>query len=473
VVANHIAAGWIVVCVEYVEDYLHTIIEANTALDVIHMANLHTLQVEQTTSTVVTLCVCLCLALLGSVFMACIARAITQPLKHISVAMKALAKLDFTHAGKLEDDLEQGPFPYNDIDNMSLASSANTDGCYAPSPDVVVPVKRWSMEKGLRYATQVFGRADVMKIREIGTMHDAFEHMYNGLRSFSRYMDPHVVQLLVESKQAAQLGVARADVTIFFSDIANFTSMAEEMTPTDFMKMLARYLDEMSKIIMKHNGVVGEFIGDAIMAWWNVPIELGHRHSLYALYAAAEQQQRICELRQEWLAEGKPEVHARMGLVRGNVLAGNIGSTQRMKYGLVGDSVNLASRLEGLCKKYGTSILIDDSVWNAPFVADEFLCRPIDLVVVKGRRAATQLFEPLACTPHRDEDACHKIVEDFTHIHGMYRTREFERALQAIDSHLCDWPGDQPALLMKERCEALLQNPPDDNWTPAVVLNSK
>merc|ERR1719277_2543269 len=128
----------------------------------------------------------------------------------------------------------------------------------------------------------------------------------------------------------------------------------------------------MSSIIMSKNGIVGEFIGDAIMAWWNVPLELGDQHTVMAMDAALQQQRRLSELRQRWCAAELPEVRARMGLVRGQVLAGNIGSSQRMKYGLVGDRVNLCSRLEGLCKTYGVDILIDGEAAAAPGVSDEF-----------------------------------------------------------------------------------------------------
>merc|ERR1719277_2476628 len=140
----------------------------------------------------------------------------------------------------------------------------------------------------------------------------------------------------------------------------------------------------MSSIIMSKNGIVGEFIGDAIMAWWNVPLELGDQHTVMAMDAALQQQRRLSELRQRWCAAGLPEVRARMGLVRGQVLVGNIGSSQRMKYGLVGDTVNLASRLEGLCKRYGVGIMVDDCAARAPQVADRFFLRPVDLVAVKG-----------------------------------------------------------------------------------------
>merc|ERR1719419_2093080 len=155
----------------------------------------------------------------------------------------------------------------------------------------------------------------------------------------------------------------------------------------------------MSTIIMDYEGVVGEFIGDGIMAWWNSPRNIGEFHTVRALTAALEQQRRLAELRQQWCMQGMPDVRVRMGLTRGTVHAGNVGSRRRMKFGLVGDSVNFAARLEALCKRYGVGVLVDGSVYDAPEVATCFLCRPLDLVIVKGRSSATELFEVVAMRP--------------------------------------------------------------------------
>jgi class 3 adenylate cyclase len=303
-------------------------------------------------------------------------------------------------------------------------------------------------------------------IREVIEMRDSFGQLANGLRSFAKYMDPYVVQLLVQSRRQATLGVARADVTIFFSDIANFTTIAEALEPTVFMEFFSVYLEEMSRIIMDCSGLVGEFIGDSIMAWWNVPVELGEFHTRVALTAALLQQVKLAELRDEWIANGLPEVQSRMGLVRGDVLAGNIGSAQRMKYGLVGDSVNLASRLEGLCGRYGVNILIEQTSKLAPGVEEEFYLRPVDLVIVKGRSHPTELYEVVACksdgpmAPTIGHDLCAKYCNDFAHIQNLYRARNFQDALVAIGDYESSFPDDKAAKNMRERCLALMEDPP-------------
>merc|ERR1712192_84968 len=171
------------------------------------------------------------------------------------------------------------------------------------------------------------------------------------------------------------------------------------------------------------------------------------------------------------------EVKARMGLVRGQVLAGNVGSSQRMKYGLVGDSVNLASRLEGLCKKYKTQALIDGAARDAPGVVEEFLLRPVDLVTVKGRNGHTELYELVAMRAQVQgtslEGMYTKFCEDFAEIHALYRRREFKKALEHLEEYRLLWPSDEPARLFHQRCVAMLAEPPGESWSPVAHLGEK
>ncbi|CAE7710511.1 cya1 [Symbiodinium sp. CCMP2456] len=309
-------------------------------------------------------------------------------------------------------------------------------------------------------------------------MRESFVYMVAGLKSFARYMDPEIMRIVVQSKRQAQLGMGKAPVTIFFSDIANFTTIAESLDPETFMSMLSDYLDEMSKIIMSKRGVVGEFIGDAIMAWWNAPIDLGPKHTELALSAALDQQDRVSELREKWTNEGLPEVRVRMGLVRGTVLAGNIGSSQRMKYGLVGDSVNLASRLEGLCKFYGVGIIIEEEAASAPGVREKFHLRVLDLVTVKGRHQATELFQLVGVRTSLPDsfespEEVQFFTDGFTQVHALYRARQFEAARSLLSAYLQQFPQDVPSKMLLQRVETLSQDPPPADWTPVHVLTEK
>lgn len=234
----------------------------------------------------------------------------------------------------------------------------------------------------------------------------------------------------------------------------------------------------MSAVIMKRQGIVGEFIGDAIMAWWNAPMDIGKYHTVFALDAAVSQQRRLAEFRAEWREQGLPDVYARMGISRGTVYAGNIGSSLRMKYGLVGDKVNLTSRLEGLCKKYCVNIIIDRAARDAPGVEEGFFCRPLDLVVVKGRTSCTEIFELVGRKPQLafqafNYEECQAFVDSFTSIQSKYRQRDFQGALRCLDIFQARWPGDRPAEILRERCEALLAKPPSEDWTPVESLSHK
>jgi len=312
-------------------------------------------------------------------------------------------------------------------------------------------------------------------IHEVAKIGRSFENMKNGLRSFARYMDPYLVQVLVQSGQQARLGVAKAKVTVFFSDIANFTAMAEALEPAVLARLLGDYLEEMSCIIMRHDGIVGEFIGDEIMAWWNAPWDLGDRHAAMAIAAAVEQQQRLEELRQSWDEQGLPKVNARMGLVCGPVLAGNIGSKSRMKYGLVGDNVNLASRLEQLGKRYGVGILVDGKTCDEQGVRDDFFLRSLDVVRVKGRSEATELCEVVArkkpSLARFDEHR--NFCERYAAIREMYVRGSFQHALDALAEFLSTWPDDRPAFLLKQRCQELLEFPPGPAWCAVEQLHEK
>jgi len=431
---------WIIVSVQPIESFMSSIMEKEALMRTARAEEEVDLDRAATKQRWIVMAICIVFTAFGAWAMALIARGVARPLKRISSEMQSVARLQFLEAENGSDDSD--------------------------SQD---------MEHG-KTAERATGTAMSM-IREVAQIRDSFTYMSNGLRSFARYMDPHVVQILVQSKHQAQLGVAKANVTVFFSDIADFTAMAEKLSPEVFMQMLGRYLDSMSHVIMDHQGVVGEFIGDAIMAWWNAPMELGDGHTAIALQAAMAQQQRLAELREEWLAQGLPEVKVRMGLVRGTVLAGNIGSAQRMKYGLVGDSVNLASRLEGLCKTYGVDILIEEAAHKAPGVEEEFFCRPLDLVTVKGRQGATELFELVASKSQvagtERADECRRFVEDFAEVQALYRAGAFVGALEAVRAYEELWPTDQPAKMMRARCEELVAHPPGDDWSPIAKLTAK
>jgi len=381
----------------------------------------------------VTVILCALFLIVGVIGLSFISWLMSRRLKKIAIEMNKVANFEF--------DEEDG-LPWRSISDISIQNQRRR--CYQAS-----------------------------MIDEVAKIDGSFENMKKGLQSFSKYMDPHIVQILVQSGKTARLAVAQANVTVFFSDIANFTSMAETLPPDDLAGMLGEYLEEMSDLIMQHSGIVGEFIGDEIMAWWNAPWDLGSRHTLMAMTSALEQQRLLATLRHKWSAMGLGEVHARMGLVCGHVLAGNIGSRSRMKYGLMGDNVNLASRLEQLCKRYGVGILVDGKTCEEEGVRDTFFLRPVDLVTVKGRSEPTELYELVAFKTEHQADPNREFCDNFTAIQELYRRRRFQQALGALDVYLQAWPGDVPSTILKKRCQEFLDFDPGPQWTPVEHLSEK
>ncbi|CAJ1402898.1 unnamed protein product [Effrenium voratum] len=435
-----------------------------------------------------TLLTCAVFALVGALLMTCVGLVVTRPLKKISTEMLTMAKLEFLPSQLSKKPSERGSRKSTRLQSLSRGLMGRITRTFTGQTgeplehtghgqysDETSSSGSEDSEEEQQEVESCFQRGVP---KEVVNMRESFGYMVTGLKSFARYMDPDIMHILVKSKKQAQLGMGRAEVTIFFSDIANFTTIAESLEPEAFMAMLSTYLDEMSKIIMSKRGVVGEFIGDAIMAWWNVPVHLGPEHTAMALSAALAQQRRLEELRAEWLEQGLPEVNTRMGLVKGVVLAGNIGSSQRMKYGLVGDSVNLASRLEGLCKFYGVSVIVENELASDSSVSGKFRLRLLDLVTVKGRSQPTELYELVAEDaelPGRFSSAeqLEYYLEGFRDIHRNYRNRKFQLCFQQLRQYQHAFPEDQPCQMLFQRVEALIGVQVDPNWSPVHVLKEK
>jgi adenylate cyclase len=210
------------------------------------------------------------------------------------------------------------------------------------------------------------------RIKEVAQLASSMSDMKSSLRSFQKFVPIDVVREIVITATEARLGGKPALLTMFFSDIADFTAIAESMKPEEVVAHVGEYLGEMSEVILAGQGTVDKFIGDGIMAFWGAPKD-NASHATDACRTALQCQQRLAELRIRWRIAGKPELRARIGLHTGPVIVGNIGSEKRLNYTAIGDSVNLTSRIEGLNKFYGTEILIS---FNLPHCRREQHRRP-------------------------------------------------------------------------------------------------
>jgi adenylate cyclase len=306
-------------------------------------------------------------------------------------------------------------------------------------------------------------------IKEVDRLMTATDDMKRGLRSFGKYVPTDVVRDIMASGGEAELGGRRAHLTIFFSDIEGFTSIAERVPPEDLVDQLAEYLGEMNRLIREEQGTVDKFIGDSIMAFWGAPAP-NAEHAMAACRAALLCRERLTELQAKWKAEGKPLFAQRIGINTGEVIVGNMGSPVRMNYTVVGDPVNTASRLEGLNRFYGTRIIIGQSTQE--LVKDRFVTRPLDLVSVKGRHSGLRVYELMAPV-EAAEDKKSRIAELTTAALDAYLNRRWDEAIGFYEKVLQLDVEDQTARIMLARCRQYREEPPPGDWTGIYQLQSK
>src|SRR5882672_102301 len=238
-------------------------------------------------------------------------------------------------------------------------------------------------------------------IQEIARLESAASLLRTSLKSFSSFVPLDVVRQLIKSGIPLTLGVEPRFLTVFFSDLENFSSHSETLAPDDLLVQISTYLEEVSSAISEEGGTVDKFIGDGVMAFWNAPVQRPD-HVLRACAAAVRAARRMERVNNAWEAEGRPRIQIRIGLNCANVLVGNVGSSNRLSYTALGDGVNVAARLEGINKLFGTTICISDSIYDQ--VEADILARPIKRVQVKGRKTEFMIYELLALRTSDDPD---------------------------------------------------------------------
>jgi class 3 adenylate cyclase len=304
--------------------------------------------------------------------------------------------------------------------------------------------------------------------KEIRLMNEAVDDMKKSLRAFKRYVPADLVAELITLHKEAKLGGERRNLTVFFSDIEGFTSWSESLEPEQLIQLMARYFSGMTEIILRHRGTVDKYIGDAIMAFWGAPAEL-EDHAARACQAALECQKFQTQFNDEIAKEGFAPVYTRIGLNTGDVLVGNVGYDERLNYTVIGDHVNLASRLEGLNKLYGTKIIL--SQHTQTLLGDQFLTRPVDYVIVKGKSEPIGVYELLATNGVSEGHRSYAELSAKAFV--FYRERQWDQALAAYERLLQARPHDGPAEVMAERCRKYIASPPGAEWQGAIILRDK
>jgi adenylate cyclase len=307
------------------------------------------------------------------------------------------------------------------------------------------------------------------RIREVGSIGSAVVNMKNGLRSFRKYVPAALVADIIRSNEEAKVSARRAELTILFSDIAGFTSVSEKLTPEEVVKLLERYLAGMSRTLLDHQATIDKFIGDAVMGFWGAPHPVPE-HPIHACRAALACKAMLVAARAEWERDGLPPVNVRIGLHTGEVVVGNIGFDERLAYTIIGDDVNLASRLEGINKYFGTTIAISETTLAR--TDGKFATRKLGEIVVKGRERAIGVHELIATVEDATDDD-RAFVAQFEGALTRYRERDFAGALAAFEACLATRTDDKASALYIERCRELVAEPPGDGWTPALTMTDK
>ena len=326
-------------------------------------------------------------------------------------------------------------------------------------------------------AGQLDQSIEVTTSDEIGQLAAAFNRMVVQLRvnqrvreTFGKYIDPRVVEGLIDRPTLTAAEGQRRVMTVLFCDLKGFTSLSEGMTPQGLVKVMNRYLSIMSEPIRTNRGIIDKYIGDGIMAYWGPPFVDEADHARFACLAAMEMIERIATLRQEIPellgVRGTPmeKCDLRIGVATGEALVGSIGSDVMMSYTLMGDVVNLASRLEGVNKTYGTRNLVSERTIAAAGSALEV--REIDRVVVAGHTHSEIIYEILG---RKGELTPQQFLSRDKYLEGLaaYRAQRWDEAIRALNESLGAIPEDGPSMALLKRVESLKANPPLQEWNGA------
>jgi class 3 adenylate cyclase len=309
---------------------------------------------------------------------------------------------------------------------------------------------------------------------EINMIGSALTSMKHGLKAFSKFVPVTLVKQLIASGTGAELGGEKRRLTVMFTDIEGFTTISESMPTEALLQHVSEYLDNLTTIILGESGTVDKYIGDCIMGFWGAPLPVAdheHRACTAALLCA----KRLATLNAKWESEGKPALRTRFGINTGEVSVGNMGSRERMNYTVLGDPVNLASRLESINKHYGSRVIVGEETYEV--VKGRFSLRPVDVVAVKGKTRGVRIYELLAGRPD-DPDvppsaADQRSLELTERAFTAYLARDFRAAATLYGELATAFPADPLGPLFVRRCEDYLKDPPGADWSGVTQMKVK
>jgi len=286
--------------------------------------------------------------------------------------------------------------------------------------------------------------------------------------AFGQYVAPGIVKRLLDHPELLRLGGEEKELTAMFSDVRGFTALSEGLSPSALVDCLNEYFSEMTTVLFKNWGTLDKFIGDAMMAFWGSPYPQ-EDHAERACRAALEMLESLKQLQARWRAEGRPEINIGIGVNTGPMIVGHMGSRHRFNFTFMGDNVNLASRLEGTNKEFGTRLIISESTYQA--ANHIIVARELDLIRVKGKLKPVRIYE-LMGHAHQQEEF-RDLLERFHQGLECYRSGAWELAVDLFEGLVQDYPQDKPSQVFLDRCRHLLGAPPEGVWDGVYVMTHK
>jgi adenylate cyclase len=274
--------------------------------------------------------------------------------------------------------------------------------------------------------------------------------------AFTQYIPPGLISKLMDHPELLRLGGEEKELTVLFSSIRGFTTLAEDLRPTELVDLLNEYFSEMTDIIFKHGGTLDKYMGDAIMAFWGAPYPQ-EDHAVRACRTALEMERTLIELQNRWSAQGRPRIDIGVGINTGTMYVGNMGSNKRFNFTIMGSNVNLASRLERTNRIFGTRLMMGENTYEA--VRKEMLARELDLLRVKGKVKPVKIFELVGTVD--DADLHRDRIDRFARGLEAYRERNWAAALEVFEAMGRDYPQDIPTQVFIKRCQGFLIQPPE------------
>ncbi|MEW6061084.1 MAG: adenylate/guanylate cyclase domain-containing protein [Bacteroidota bacterium] len=287
---------------------------------------------------------------------------------------------------------------------------------------------------------------------------------------FGQFVNPHVVKQLSANPEKVELGGEEVEATIMFSDIEGFTSISETKKPKELVEFLNNYFSAASDIFLKYDGTIDKFIGDAVMVQFGIPLK-NPNHRILAVRAAYEFSQVIYQMTKAARERNEPVFSTRIGINTGTMVVGYIGGRTKKEYTVIGDTVNLASRLEGVNKFYGTALMISETTATEQ-VIDEFLLREMDLIRVKGKKLPIKIYE-VVCPRNEVTGERLKMVQTFESALQLYREQQWNDAIAMFRTVLKMNEADYASKMYIERCEEYQKKSPGKNWDGVYVMTSK